>query len=277
MTKECLVSIIIPVFNGEGFIKNTIEAVLNQSYDNIEIIIVNDGSVDNTLTNIKALNNDSLIIIDQSNAGVSIARNNGLKKSTGEYVCFLDADDLLPVSFVEDRVKFLNENRDFSFCCSDYIAIDKEGNELERGGFKLFTTDAVNEILLYSPAACSTPSSFMFLGAFLRKNNIQFHPQLSNTADRLFILDCFKYGYGAYFEGSPFYHTIYTGSMSSTISQKILFDFKLYLSLLISRNYIPQNIEKKCLKLNYKILCGITIKMRYYMESMKYFMMYISK
>jgi glycosyltransferase involved in cell wall biosynthesis len=277
MKEVDLVSVIIPVFNGERFIRNTIDAVLSQSYSKIEIIIVNDGSVDNTLSIIESVNDDSITGINQSNTGVSVARNNGFKISNGEYICFLDADDLIPVSFIEDRVNFLKKNTQFNFCCSDYIIIDEDKNVIEEDGFVSLTTDGIAEILLYKPNACSTPSSFMFSFDFLNNNKILFHPLLSNTADKLFILDCFKFGNGAYFKGSPFFHIVYSGSMSSIISKKILLDFKLYVSLLINRNYIPKDIKRKCLKLNYRILCGITRRTGNYVDSAKYFLMYIFK
>ena len=98
-----LISVIIPVYNGENDIKKCIDSVINQTYKNLEIIIINDGSTDNTFKILKEYKNkygDKLVVIDQKNKGQAIARNNGIKKSTGKYITFLDADDYLKKDFI---------------------------------------------------------------------------------------------------------------------------------------------------------------------------------
>jgi len=88
-----LISIIIPYYNAKSYIQECIDSVLRQSYSNIEIIIVDDGSVDNGLEKISLT--PQLTIIHQQNAGACVARNSGLKAARGEFVKFLDADDYL--------------------------------------------------------------------------------------------------------------------------------------------------------------------------------------
>lgn len=88
-------SIIIPVYNGEKFIEKAIESVFNQTMSDWELIIVNDGSSDNTLSVLeKYKDNEKIQIISQENSGVSVARNTGVKNSKGDYIAFLDADDV---------------------------------------------------------------------------------------------------------------------------------------------------------------------------------------
>ena len=87
------ISIILPVFNGEKFIGKAIESVLNQSLNDFELIIVNDGSTDSTLDIITSFDDERIKVIDQNNKGPGQARNNGLEIASGEYVMFLDADD----------------------------------------------------------------------------------------------------------------------------------------------------------------------------------------
>lgn len=98
-----LVSIIIPVYNGERYIETTVESAFNQTYANFEVIIVNDGSTDNTSAKLKDLKSKypDLIVVSQSNAGVSVARNTGIEYSNGEYICFADADDILLPNYIE--------------------------------------------------------------------------------------------------------------------------------------------------------------------------------
>lgn len=91
------ISVIIPAFNAEKWIYNCVKSVLNQNDNNFEIIIVNDGSKDNTLTLCKELgyNDNRIMIVDKKNGGVSRARNEGIKRATGKWVVFLDSDDCL--------------------------------------------------------------------------------------------------------------------------------------------------------------------------------------
>lgn len=89
------VSIIIPVYNLESYIAKTIESCLRQTYGNIEVVIVNDGSTDGSEKEIeKYLADERIIYVKQENAGVSAARNHGVKISTGDYLTFVDGDDL---------------------------------------------------------------------------------------------------------------------------------------------------------------------------------------
>ena len=97
-----LVSVIIPVYNVEKYISEAIESVLNQTYKDIEIILVDDGSIDNSLSICKqfAQQNQNIKLIEQQNSGVSIARNNGLSVAVGEYVFFMDSDDTIDAEFI---------------------------------------------------------------------------------------------------------------------------------------------------------------------------------
>ena len=97
-----MISIIIPVYNAGEYLRDTVQSVLEQDYKSIEVILVNDGSTDDSLTicnELKVIDN-RIIVISQQNAGVSTARNNGMKVAKGEYILFIDADDLLEKDMV---------------------------------------------------------------------------------------------------------------------------------------------------------------------------------
>lgn len=101
------ITIIIPVYNVELYIKKCLESILNQSYQNLEIILVNDGTEDKSMEVIIQYQNDErLKIIEQKNMGLSAARNTGLKYATGEYIMFVDSDDWLELDCIE---KCINE------------------------------------------------------------------------------------------------------------------------------------------------------------------------
>lgn len=91
-----MVSVIMPVYNAQDYMSETIESVLRQTYSDIELIIVNDGSSDDSERIAKSYESDSRVkVINQANSGVSVARNNGFANSIGEYILFVDADDIL--------------------------------------------------------------------------------------------------------------------------------------------------------------------------------------
>jgi len=119
------VSIITPAYNVERYISATLESVKKQTYKNIEVIVVNDGSKDNTSEVAKQVLSDSdfpWIVIDQENQGVSVARNIGLSKASGEYVLFLDGDDIISEFFVEKMYKKARElDCDIVFCKYDKV------------------------------------------------------------------------------------------------------------------------------------------------------------
>lgn len=107
MNKEIKVSIIVPVYNTEKYLRKCIESLINQTYTNIEIVLVDDGSTDNSLSIMKEYNNtDSrIVIITQPNSGIYLARNAGINIATGEYLMFVDADDWINEDAIEMLIK----------------------------------------------------------------------------------------------------------------------------------------------------------------------------
>lgn len=117
------ISVIVPVYNLEKYVSQSIETVLSQTYPNLEIIVINDGSTDHSLSLIQELasRDDRMIVIDQPNGGLSAARNAGLDRASGDFIYFLDGDDLIHPQLFEillaeierhgtDIVYFLSED-----------------------------------------------------------------------------------------------------------------------------------------------------------------------
>lgn len=103
-------SIVIPAYNSEKTVKKTISTALNQTYDNIEVIVINDGSTDDTKKILDEIKDNRLVIINQENSGPSKARNNGIKKATGDFVLFVDSDDLLEKNIIKKVNSILLKN-----------------------------------------------------------------------------------------------------------------------------------------------------------------------
>lgn len=94
-------SVVIPLYNKANYIQTAVESVLNQTYAEVELIIVNDGSTDDSLRVVQGFEDSRLTIVDQANQGVSVARNNGVAVASYEYIAFLDGDDWWDVTFLE--------------------------------------------------------------------------------------------------------------------------------------------------------------------------------
>lgn len=111
------VSIIIPAYNIELYIKECLESIINQTYKNLQIIVINDGSTDKTLDICSNIRDSRIEIINKKNGGVSSARNAGLKKVSGEYFLFVDGDDVLDTNAVEILVKMIETSKaDIAIC-----------------------------------------------------------------------------------------------------------------------------------------------------------------
>ncbi len=124
-----LVSVVIPVFNRETLVKGAIDSVLKQTYQNIEIIVIDDGSTDNTYTVLRQYEEqypDKFRVIRQQNTGQVVAKNNGIQKSSGELIAFLDSDDLWLPDKLEKQVPLFTNNVGLVYCGINEI--DDKGN-----------------------------------------------------------------------------------------------------------------------------------------------------
>lgn len=113
MKKNPLVTVFMPVFNCEKYIKESLESIINQTYANLEILIIDDGSTDNTLDIINSYNDKRLRILKNGeNRGIPYTRNRGLKESKGKYMAVMDADDIAYLNRIEKQVIYMEENQD---------------------------------------------------------------------------------------------------------------------------------------------------------------------
>ncbi len=115
-----LISVIIPVYNVEKFINSCLDSIINQTYKNLEIILIDDGSTDNSGKICDEYKNQDnrIIVIHKENAGVSVARNTGVEYSSGEYYCFIDSDDSVTDNYIELLYNAITEHDADISCCS---------------------------------------------------------------------------------------------------------------------------------------------------------------
>jgi glycosyltransferase involved in cell wall biosynthesis len=121
------ISVVIPVYNGEAFIANAIDSVLRQSVQPLEIIVVNDGSKDRTAEKLAAFG-DRIKLISIPNGGVSNARNKGIEASSGDFIAFLDADDVWYDNKLKRQLEIFERYPDVGFCCCDFEFADTKTN-----------------------------------------------------------------------------------------------------------------------------------------------------
>ncbi|HQE66789.1 MAG TPA: glycosyltransferase [Bacillota bacterium] len=123
-----MVSVVIPLFNGEKYIAEAINSVLKQTYSEIEVIVVDDGSTDKSPDIVKSFKKVNYIY--QDNAGPSSARNTGMAASHGEYIAFLDCDDIYAENKIAEQVSILEKHKDADIVYNDCIAADKNLNQI---------------------------------------------------------------------------------------------------------------------------------------------------
>lgn len=206
-----LISIIIPVYNTHEYIKRCIDSVLFQTYKNIELIVINDGSTDGSaeiLDDIKK-NNPKIIVIHQNNCGVSVARNKGLDLVSGKYVCFLDSDDWL----TEDAVEFLYEqlkgkNKTISSCDRNFAYIKNSKLQIQRQrdpeNIKyLSAKEALIEIGSGKFNLQSSCYKLFPVELINKKNKIRFDEDISNGEDGLFVFNVLNIAEGLIFSTEP--------------------------------------------------------------------------
>jgi len=122
------VSIIIPCYNHAPYIKDAIQSCLNQSLEDIEIIVVDDGSTDTSCEIINAINDPRILIISQENQGVGAARNMGIEKAQGEFIQFLDADDFIHPDKIKKQTELLKSNKEIAFALCDVSCVNEDGD-----------------------------------------------------------------------------------------------------------------------------------------------------
>ena len=192
------VSVIIPYFNNEGTILRALESVYLQTYKNIEIILINDGSTDNSERIVKEWivkkNIQHIINLSQSNKGPSVARNRGIKIASGDYVAFLDADDSWNEKKLEIQMNVFEKNKDIAILGSDY-ELNYNNKMLIKGknnGDLLYVT--FNQRLLKN--YFNTPS-VIIRKSILIDNNIFFNESQKYAEDTMLYLEVLRENIGA--------------------------------------------------------------------------------
>ena len=190
---EGLISIIIPIYNVEKYLNKCVQSVIEQTYKNLEIILVDDGSPDNCpkICDEWANKDKRIKVIHKQNGGVSSARNEGLKNITGEYVVFIDPDDYVSKDFLYNLISVANNDL-VDMVISGFTIVDDKGNQ------KLISKEKITEVSmdnidcfmdLIMDRFFDTPCNKLYKSKLIKST---FREGLPLGEDRIFNLDYFK-------------------------------------------------------------------------------------
>lgn len=142
-----LVSVVIPAYNSEKTLLQTVASVLNQTYQNIELIVINDGSTDGTLAQLETVQDSRLKVFSYENGGLATARNRGIERASGDYLTFIDADDLWTPEKVEAQVTALQQRPEAGVAYSWTRAMDSSGTLFYEGNHESYAGDVYAPLL----------------------------------------------------------------------------------------------------------------------------------
>lgn len=199
------ISIIVPIYNVDKYLEECLESLINQTYRNIEIILINDGSTDSSLEICKRYKkvDKRIVLIDKKNEGVSKARNIGLKKASGDYLMFVDSDDYLELNAIEllsqnvskETLVMFGYNRVYRNCIvkkGEYLVINSQ-TEMERS---IFLNDNIGGFI----------ANKIFNRQLIIDNDILFNENLSYCEDLMFVCDYIKCCKNFKYINVPFYN-----------------------------------------------------------------------
>ncbi len=144
--KYPLVSVVLPVYNGARTIRRAVESILAQTYDNFELIIINDGSVDNTLDILTSFSDSRIVLLDQENKGKVHSLNRGIVTSRGEFIAMIDADDFALPERLERQVKFMIKNQSVVVVGTATRVVYQDGTERIR--YRPFDNQSIRQSIV---------------------------------------------------------------------------------------------------------------------------------
>lgn len=252
-----MISVVIPLYNKAHTIVHTLQTVINQTYRQFEVLIVNDGSTDNSVKIIKDSFNDSrIIIINQENGGVSVARNTGIKAARGELIAFLDADDEWLPDYLEEAVKAIGSNSGINMVLSG-----RYGQNIITGRKESFVPskyyNKVTEINFFENPHVFVHISATIINAKFLKDNFNafasFIAGQKSNEDFTFIYRIALHS-RCIFIGKPL--AIYNGGVVGQATTKIQLQKKLSDNILMRNLVISEWYKTECKNKQ----CGIFMK-----------------
>lgn len=303
--KNSLISVIVPIYNAERYLERCIQSVLKQTYDQFELVLVDDGSIDKSgeICDWFSKMNNNVSVVHQKNKGVSAARNKGMSLSTGDWIMFLDADDWIE----EDTLKKASEYFEYAdIICFSFCEVSKKKTRIIGNSQNVVTLNQhdIEKIKLkiidknvsldtsYQGMKVSVPWGKVIHRKLFEDNNLSFIEGLYGE-DTIFNLYCFQAVDKIIYLDRPFYYywqqeqSLYNGYRNNVFSdlgkmtremEKFIIKFQLGI------NYFEAIEKRKVINLIYGVLkdyCNISNKKSYFSRRKDFFkdreMVYIDK
>ena len=274
--KNNLISIIVPMYNSEKHLETLFKSISNQKYNNYELLLIDDGSKDNTKKICKeyAKKNDKAKYYYKDNSGVSDTRNIGIKKANGDYICFVDSDDIISENYLSDFAESINENSNSIVCCKCEIFSDeksiKNHNISSNNKSKHFLNNKKYEVIYTEYAGYSVNK--LFKRDILIKNKLFFNSEIGMCEDLLFVFEYLKYvDRVECLENINYYYRKSEQSASKNLSNEKWFSiFKTYELIEKNINICSENFKRKFdFMYQYYILYG-KFRLRFIKDSKNY-------
>ncbi|PZV06832.1 MAG: glycosyl transferase family A [Leptolyngbya sp.] len=174
------VSVVVPVYNGEATLAKTLESILNQTFSDLEVVVIDDGSTDGTLAVLSNFKDPRIKIFSYENGGLPVARNRGINRATGEFISFIDADDLWSIDKLEQQVQALNHHPQAGVAYSWTAFVDEQGEFLYARESSYLEGDVYPQLLVRN--FISSGSNILVRRSVIETVGL-FDPQLQSVED----------------------------------------------------------------------------------------------
>ena len=281
MKKETI-SIIVPIYNAEKYIAKCLESLINQTKKELEFILINDGSTDNTEKIIKKYSDKRIKYFKNKNQGIGKTRNFGIKKATGEYLMFIDSDDYLEKTACEELYKTIKKDKsDIAIC--DFYKIYENGQleEIRLPSFKKTTLKKTPNLLLDINLA---PWNKLYKSSLIKENNLTFVENLKYE-DAPFVAEVFDKANQISKVNKCLNYYLIRGNSETTVRDERTFDILKIVDLIRDyfkdKDYLQPTIKKLIVRIltNYNIQQrnqkDIKIGMSFINESFNYLKTYV--
>lgn len=242
-----LISLIVPVFNSELYLRECLESIVNQTYTNLEIILIDDGSSDNSamICDEFQIKDDRVTALHKDNGGVSSARNAGIEIATGEWISFVDSDDIISEQYIETLVKLLHDGRSLP-CVGHYTF---SNNNIVKEKRKNIMPMEIYSFKKYVSVHGGFPFGALYSNQIIKEINLRFDTSMSYVEDVLWNSIYFYYIDKAIFKSDKIYfYRKHNSSATSKCSNKKWVVSSWFACRNISIDwYLRNNIDKKSL------------------------------
>lgn len=256
-----MISIVIPAYNCESYIKKCLDSILKQSFKELEIIVVNNGSTDKTIDILKGYKN-RIKLVDLKEANLGKARNIGIKNASGKYILFVDSDDYLEANALKKIRKFITEN-EADLVNFDYYTIKGERKELT----KLYSHDITNiyedDKLLYE---INYGPIKVFRKSIIDKYNITFMED-KKYEDVIFVAKFLLHAKKVGKIEDGLYNYVVHSNSETTVRDKRVFDIIYILKEHYNLYKTHEELMDKCISFYVKTLTNYTVQQRYQKNS----------